>query len=268
MGFLSNFAGDLFGNVVGAFIGAKGERDANQANRDINSANNAFNAEQAGLNRDFQREMSNTQYQRAVTDMKAAGLNPMLAYSQGGAGTPSGSAASASAVAPMRNTAAAGLQSAMGVATVANMKEQNELLKTQQEKTRAETETERNRPENLRAGTEGTIASAAESRARTELIGKQYNKTIEEMELVREQTKSERLRQDLTREQTTLTRADQLYRKGQISIQEFTQAIEESEARIRRNLIQGSAEEAEFQRVGGQFSRWLKTLNPLTGVIK
>lgn len=54
----------------------------------------------------FQADMSGTAYQRAVKDMEAAGLNPMLAYSQGGASTPSGGSYTASdVVTPALNSA-------------------------------------------------------------------------------------------------------------------------------------------------------------------
>lgn len=56
----------------------------------------SFNAEEAQKQRDWQERMSNTQYQRAMADMEKAGLNPILAYSQGGAGVPGGGTASVS----------------------------------------------------------------------------------------------------------------------------------------------------------------------------
>lgn len=53
-----------------------------------------FNSTEAEKARMFQDSMSSTSYQRARSDMLAAGLNPILAYAQGGASTPSGASAS------------------------------------------------------------------------------------------------------------------------------------------------------------------------------
>lgn len=60
-------------------------------------AENALNIEGAQADREFQREMSNTAYQRAVKDLEAAGFSPLALLSNpGSASTPSGSAASSS----------------------------------------------------------------------------------------------------------------------------------------------------------------------------
>ena len=108
-------AAKAFGPMVGGALGFMGSEDTNQAN-----------SAQSQAQMDFQREMSNTAYQRAVVDMKAAGLNPMLAYSQGGASSPGG------AQATMQNSAAAGAAGAQAAASV-------DLTKATTEKTRAET---------------------------------------------------------------------------------------------------------------------------------
>nr|WAE43578.1 MAG: DNA pilot protein [Microviridae sp.] len=63
----------------------------------INNAGDMINADiqhqwaaQATANQqDYETQMSNTAYQRATADMEAAGINPLMAVSNGGASTPS-----------------------------------------------------------------------------------------------------------------------------------------------------------------------------------
>lgn len=96
----ANIANDINAQTLASqyqFNSAGWEQAANWNQQQFERAME-FNAEQARLNREWQERMDNTKYQRAIKDMKTAGLNPVLAVTGNGISVGSGGGGAAASI--------------------------------------------------------------------------------------------------------------------------------------------------------------------------
>lgn len=104
------------GDVIGAGLGLLGGAQANSAT-----------AASTKSQMQFQERMRNTAYQAAVADMRKAGLNPRLTYTQGAAASPAGASYSA------RDVSSSAREGMTASAMLRNIQEQNNNLRSQQQ---------------------------------------------------------------------------------------------------------------------------------------
>lgn len=188
---------------------------------------------------DFSEQMFRSRYQMTVEDLKRAGLNPMLAYSSGAGGQPSGSAASAASPQLGQTAMAARMNSAQ----VANVE----------------------------ADTENKIVQNQQIQQQTDLMATTAELQATEIAKVTEEIKNVKQQYENLQAQWMKDTSDAKLKDAMVASEQWYQRLVEKQERLLMNQIQITNPQANAAATTGAFAAHgeniSKGLKPVTDII-
>lgn len=250
---LGGAAGGLIGGLIDQGQGRQGAKDQNEESAWQAQLQRDFNSAEAAKNREWQEKMRGTGYQTAVQDLKAAGLNPMLAYSQGPAAMPTGATASSSSLPQVSNKVQAALSANATAAQIAN-------TNAATEKTKADTAVSMATAKQVEAQTAMTTSSTTNIEQQTENLKEQIHQIKQNVHLQRAQTGESLNKQVLTLQQAELTRIETDLAKGKISLTEAQTELTKVTTALSRYELAGARNKSTSDETW-----WGKNVRPYLG---
>ncbi|AXH74639.1 MAG: DNA pilot protein [Microviridae sp.] len=237
-------------NFASSYLGYEGQKDANETSQQISTDQMNFNSVEAQKTRDYQERMRGTQYQTTVNDLRAAGLNPMLAYTNGGSGTPGGATASYGSIPHIGNKMESAMNSSAMAATIRN-------TWAQTDKTEADADLSRALATKAEADTTQSTASAGNLTQQTENLKEQVTQIRQNVHLQYQQGNTEFDKQSLLRAQQELALIEKKLTEKKIPLTEAQTEL----TKITKTLNALDIPEAE-NRAGSQGSWWMRNVAP------
>lgn len=228
MGLFSGI-GSFFG-PIGTVLGGIGD--------DLLGRDDAENANTTAYAQ--QRQLRQTAYQDTTQDLQKAGLNPMLAYSNG--------ATSAAAGPPVLNKGLQSSQQNSAQAVVANTSADTTNKQAQTEQIKAQTDL-------IRAQTQNTTTSTGKIDQETKNLQQDISRILAQTDNLHANSRNQTDQAELYRYQSALAKTQQQLTAGTINYQEAQRQLVEIQTKLQRLEVPGKENQAEFENKLGDAAR-------------